>query len=619
MNSPPLQQLQDAITIWQSGVDAVNPLKLILNSVFLNETKSYYEIKIQSLLRNAKSNCLEFYQSIENAPEERNQKEFTQSSLLRDYSVIEPLFPNRRIIVVGMGKASAQMALGIETVLKHLVDLGRLSGWVNIPDDPILFKTPLRSIHLHGARPPQYNEPTEQGVYGSQKIIELIRSAQKDDLIFCLISGGGSALLPLTIPEITLQEKIAITRFLSAAGANITELNVVRKELSLLKGGGIRTLCRNKRLISLILSDVLGDPLDIIASGPTVENQSTPFDALKILQKFGVQNEKTLTNIYAVIKTKAQNCSKVRNLDHQCFGDHSSEKVLADQLSQQKIPLNNQKENDCYSRHYNIIIGNNQTAVLMAAQKAKELGYRPYFHSATKCEGNAETVGQKLLSDSLKLFRQKHFSQETKLFSENESSRAILHSSNNYSFPNANSFKDYNKEKMEPKADLCPFFINDKRSSDIDTEDSINISTNKNDDKLNFLETFPFDCVISGGEPVVQLVTEDKRGKGGRNQQLVLAALINLLKSNEMTVPVFLSAGTDGEDGPTNAAGAFFDRTIFEKIQIAISENQLSPSAFLEQNNAWVFFQMFEALFQTGATGTNVCDLRIVLKEKSSE
>jgi hypothetical protein len=148
-----------------------------------------------------------------------------------------PLAAIRRIVVVGAGKAGAGMAAGLEEALgPELLDEKQVAGWVNVPEDCV---RPLRNITLHGARPAGVNEPTEAGVYGAEQILRLVDSLENDDLCLCLISGGGSALLPAPVDGVTLADKQAVTRHLSAAGANINELNAVRKRLSRIKGGGL--------------------------------------------------------------------------------------------------------------------------------------------------------------------------------------------------------------------------------------------------------------------------------------------------------------------------------------------------------------------------------------------
>ncbi len=190
----------------------------------------------------------------------------------------------RRIVVVGAGKAGAGMAAGLEEAFgPRWAKEKQLNGWINVPADCV---RPLEWIHLHASRPAGVNEPTAEGAAGAAEILRLVASLAADDLCLCLLSGGGSALLPAPVEAITLDDKLAVTRLLSAAGANIEQLNTVRKQLSRIKGGGLARACRAGRLVSLIISDVLGDPLDLIASGPTVEDRSTPAEALALLRQF---------------------------------------------------------------------------------------------------------------------------------------------------------------------------------------------------------------------------------------------------------------------------------------------------------------------------------------------
>src|SRR5262245_34580904 len=163
----------------------------------------------------------------------------------------------RRIAVVGAGKAGAGMAVALEEILgPERAAEKQLTGCVNVPEDCV---RPLKRIRLHAARPAGVNEPTEDGVAGANEILRIVSSLGPDDLCIALISGGGSALLPAPIEGITLADKVAVTRFLSAAGASIVELNTVRKQLSRIKGGGLARACRAGQLVRLIISDLLGD------------------------------------------------------------------------------------------------------------------------------------------------------------------------------------------------------------------------------------------------------------------------------------------------------------------------------------------------------------------------
>ncbi len=396
----------------------------------------------------------------------------------------------RKIVVVGAGKAGSGMVAGLEKVIPEQVARDKqLTGWVNVPKDCV---QPTRWIHLHGARPAGCNEPTPEAVYGTEQILELVQDAEPSDLCICLLSGGGSALLPAPIAGITLEDKQAVTRFLSAAGANITELNTVRKQLSRIKGGGLLRYCRAGWLVSLIISDVLGDPLDVIASGPTVPDTSTPEDALETLNKYGGREAGLPQEIFRVLERKMVN--RGERVGPQC-------------------------------QFFNFVIGNNRTAVDAAAARARELGYQVEAESAREPEGFAEDIGRELAKTALQMVA-----------------------------------------SPDPR------------------------------------------CRISGGEPVVRLAPPEIRGLGGRNQQLVLAAAEFLWETMPPEV-VILSAGTDGEDGPTDAAGAFVDRAVIEQAK----ELGFSPSDFLSRNDAYHFFEPLGSLLRTGPTHTNVCDVRIVL------
>jgi glycerate 2-kinase len=398
-----------------------------------------------------------------------------------------PLAGIRRIAVVGAGKAGAGMAAGLEAALgPKLLAEKQVTGWVNVPADCV---RKLKHIHLHAARPAGVNEPTADGVFGADKILEIVGSLGPDDLCLCLISGGGSALLPAPVPGISLADKQAITRQLSAAGANIQQLNTVRKQLSRIKGGGLAGACRAGRLISLVISDVLGDPLDVIASGPTVEDSSTPADALAILEPLVGAPESVLDYLRSARPVRERPTCRVTNL----------------------------------------VIGNNATAVDAAGKEAARRGYFFALTAAATLEGPAEEVGIYLAR--------------------------MLRQMSSGSGP---------------------------------------------------------DCLITGGEPTVRLAPPDVRGKGGRNQQLVLAALAELLKlKSEIRNLNFclLSAGTDGEDGPTDAAGAIIDGELIARLD----RTQLDPGDYLRRNDAYSFFEQLGGLIKTGPTHTNVCDVRVVL------
>ena len=401
------------------------------------------------------------------------------------------LKPGCRIVVVGAGKAGAGMVQAVESVLGDgLLDQYHVTGWVNVPADCV---RPTRRIRLHAARPAGVNEPTEAGVAGAEQILRLVESLGADDVCLCLISGGGSALMPAPVEGVTLADKLAITRHLSASGANIEQLNCVRKQLSRIKGGGLATACRGGRLVSLIISDVLGDPLDVIASGPTVEDSSTPAAALEILERFGARR--------LGIAPQAV-------------------EYLAHKASRRGRPA---------CAVVNRIIGNNAMAVDAAGRAALRLGYESAMVAADRSEGAAEDVGRHLAGMAL-----------------------------------------------EMRSGAGP------------------------------------DCLVSGGEPVVTLVDRQVRGLGGRNQQLVLAAQ-ELLEDDGARGIALLSGGTDGEDGPTDAAGAWIDAAVVVSAQ----QRGLVPADFLARNDAYHFFEPLGSLLKTGPTHTNVCDLRVVVVDRA--
>ncbi len=384
------------------------------------------------------------------------------------------------------------MAAALEDILgPALMEQKRLMGWVNVPADCV---RPLQHIRLHAARPAGKNEPTAEGVEGTEQILKVVGELGPKDLCIALISGGGSALLPAPIHGISLADKLAVTKFLSAAGAEITELNTVRKQLSRIKGGGLANACQAGRLITLIISDVLGDPLEFIASGPTVTDSSTPQDALDVLNKFHATEPEIPATVFNVLKKRKN--------------EHTHNLRLHRPVA-------------------NLVIGNNQTAVERAAAEAKQLGYDAYPTSADGPEGSAENMGATLAK------------------------YAIL-----------------------PQKTHWPNPI----------------------------------CYVSGGECTVKLVPENERGLGGRNQQTVLASAVESQKHNTKHFAI-LSGGTDGEDGPTDAAGAYLDEKVIEEAD----RLKLNAADFLRRNDAYHFFEPLGALIKTGPTHTNVCDVRVVL------
>jgi hydroxypyruvate reductase len=321
--------------------------------------------------------------------------------------------------------------------------------------------------------------------------------------------------MPAPVHGVSLAEKQAVTRELSAAGANIEELNTVRRQLSRIKGGGLARACRAGHLITLIISDVLGDPLDVIGSGPTVPDTHTPADALAILDRY------------------------------RCGSDS-----LRAFLRQARTTYSPTHHSPLTTHCINLVIGNNALAVDAAGMEAERRGYSHAMHASTRLEGPAEEIGRDLARMALKM---------------------------------AN----------EPGPD----------------------------------------CLITGGEPTVKLAPPEVRGKGGRNQQLVLAALSEAISAecgmrnaesgqdtsaatphSEFRISHFalLSAGTDGEDGPTDAAGAILDAEVIAKVR----QLNLDPADYLRRTDAYHFFEAAGGLIKTGPTHTNVCDVRVVVVDR---
>jgi len=386
----------------------------------------------------------------------------------------------RKICVVGAGKASATMAHAVEGLLGKRVG----SGLINVKYG---HTAKLRRIQLNECAHPI---PDDNGVSGSQRIAEIARQAGSDDLVVCLISGGASALLPLPAPPVTLEEKQRSTQLLLRCGANIHELNCVRKHISLIKGGQLARLAYPATVLTLILSDVTGDDLDTIGSGPTVPDRSTFAQAREILHRYGIWKE-------------------------------SPESV------RRRLSLNTPETpkpgDPIFENVQNLIVGSNRLAVDAAAREAKALDYRTMVLS-TFIEGEAREV-------------------------------ASVHAAI------AREIRTTG-QPIKPPA-----------------------------------------CVISGGETTV---TIRGKGLGGRNQEFALAAAQRIAGLESV---VLLSAGTDGTDGPTDAAGAIADGTTIGRAESA----GLNAASYLDNNDSYHFFEQLDDLIKTGPTGTNVADIRIMI------
>ncbi len=415
-----------------------------------------------------------------------------------------PMENLRRIEVVGAGKAGAGMAQG---AAEALGGLGKsLSGWVNVPADCV---RPLSSITLHPARPAGLNEPTAAGVAGSEEILRRVAALGAGDLCLVLISGGGSALLPAPIAGVSLADKAATIRQMSLAGASIDELNCVRRQLSRIKGGGLARACRAQWLVTLVISDVIGDPLEVIASGPTIDFPLEPERALELLEQFA-------PGLVGIPGSVIESLQRLR-LSGVGHVSYVPERVQEEHGHVKNVP------------HIRVvsIIGNNQTAVDAAEREALSLGLDVRVLGVGQA-GVAKTAGRELAEECL---------------------------------------------RVQPSL------------------------------------TRPL-CLISGGEPVVHVEKRPGPQKGGRNQELALAALCRLSESHANGITI-LSGGTDGEDGPTDAAGAIADSAIAQ----AATLHHLNPQQFLTDHNSYPFFEQTGGLLITGPTHTNVMDVRVALVE----
>lgn len=461
--------LRDALDIWRAGVQAVLPSHLI-------ETKIYWE----------------------------------PNRIVVDDTCVIDLGNVRRLVVVGAGKASAAMATALHSnIFRHhsASSSPEIVGWINAPEGT--FDRQLPGVRLHAARPAGKNMPTQSAVDGTNQIIKLVSQATSNDVVLCLLSGGGSALLVAPQPGITLADKQAVAHHIAAAGGDIYQLNAVRRCLSRVKGGGLARACRASRLVTLIISDVPGDPLEVIASGPTVVPDQTV---------------KPTTIIHPRNQERREALAVLQELDLLQTPE------LASVVRWLRSMPHENSETAVRTSSENIILGNNADAVDAAGIRAVELGYRYFMESARQPEGDVSSVANRVLH-AIGMLRE--------------------HSG--------------------------------------------------------------VDCWISGGEPTVRLPAIGA-GKGGRNQQLSLSVLRLLVEDGwPDRAPgcelAFVSGGTDGEDGPTDAAGAGFDATTIRLMQ----QLGCHPADYLRRADAYNFFSRVGGLMQTGPTGTNVCDLRVAL------
>ncbi|NXK88232.1 GLCTK kinase, partial [Formicarius rufipectus] len=454
-------------------------------------------------------------------------------------------FPVKRdLYLVGFGKAVLGMAAAAEEILGDHLAHGIITVPLGIKDSlqqagmqEMLLKPHSKIQVIEGAK---NNLPDAEAQKGAVAIQQLAEGLTADDLLLVLISGrGGSALLPAPIPPILLEEKEKLTKMLASQGAAIQELNTVRKTLSVLKGGGLAQLAYPARVVSLILSDVIGDPLDIIASGPTAASSHSVDDCLQILTKYNL----------------LQNLPK------------SVETVLSSSSTRPTAPEN-------YSHVSNIIIGSNTLALDEAKHQAEGLGYTTLVLSAA-IHGAVDQVAT-LYCQLIQLVCLCHTGlREGPLHDEVRGNLLQLAA-----------------ELEIPSLDLAKFL---QALEGLGPERPV--------------------CILAGGETTVQV---QGTGKGGRNQELALRVGLGLHRAQAASSPqgvceiIFFSGGTDGQDGPTEAAGAFCSPGL---VAEALQEG-LDVEAFLSNNDSYTFFSRFQGghhLLVTGLTGTNVMDIQAIL------
>lgn len=398
----------------------------------------------------------------------------------------------RRVLVIGGGKATAGMALEMEQILDGWVT----GGSVNIP----AYTNPWPKSSRIEFNPATHPVPSQQGVQGVRNMLELVGKPSRNDLVICLISGGGSALMPLPSKGLSLADKQKTTQLLLKSGARIDEINAVRKHLSDIKGGRLAEKLYPAMVVSLIISDVVGDRLDSIASGPTVPDSTSYADAYNVLNERGLWRKIP---------------GSVRN--HIREGKEG------------RLPETPKEGSKIFKRVHNVLVGTNMESCKAAARVLKTRGYRTLILS-TRIRGEASEVG-KVMSAIASNIRE-------------------------------------NQLPINPPA-----------------------------------------AIVAGGETTV---TVHGKGRGGRNQELVVSAALSIQGLPKVLVS---SIGTDGIDGPTRAAGAVADGSTVERGL----RKGLNADTYLRQNNSHEFFEKLEDLIVTGPTGTNVNDILIAIVESSNQ
>lgn len=443
------------------------------------------------------------YQRMSNAPQNRDGRTDARAifdagvagvqpaavmNRARFHDLIDVVRGSQHVFVVGGGKAGPGMALALESLLEGNLD--RIHGIVNVPNETA---RSTRRIILHRSRPMGTNEPTPAAAAGVEQMLELIAAATESDVVIVLLSGGGSALLPAPVTGISLQEKTLVTRLLSNAGATIQEMNCVRKHLSRIKGGRLaEAACKVGSIWSLIISDVVGDAIDVIASGPTAPDPTTFADVWEVIKRFHLVDSIPPTVAhYLKLGTAGQVPETPKHLP---------------------------------DRVHNAIIACNADALRSAEAEARR--------------------------------------------------------------------RDYNVTSL----------------ADAITGNTIDVAKTIAEITRNLRTSRKRTCLLFGGETTP--VVGRNSGLGGRAQELVLALGCEFDEVCLEHVTI-LVGGTDGEDGPTDAAGAILDHSHWcEAKSLGINARD-----YLNGHDSYHFFEPIRGLIKTGLTGTNVMDLGIILSD----
>lgn len=412
------------------------------------------------------------------------------------------LAPSARVVVIGAGKATARMAAAVEEILGDRI----AGGCISVKDGHL---APLDRVRIHEAGHPV---PDERAAAAARAVLAAVRGLRRDDLVLCLLSGGGSALLSLPADDISLGALQQTTEELLRCGASIQEINAVRKHLTVATGGQLALAAAPARVVTLLISDVVGDPLDVIASGPTYGDPSTFADALAVLDDHGLRAA-TPTPIIERLKAGAAGL-------------------------REETPAPDDPRLDSVEH---VVIASNRVALEAAAVAAERLGY------------DARILSSEVVGDTTTAARQ--------------------------------------------LSDRIAGTVAGGGSQDGGAQDGGAQDGGSQADGRRGI------CLLEGGETTVKV---EGTGIGGRNTHFALESAIAL---DGVAGCALLAGGSDGTDGPTDAAGAFIDGRTLDRARA----RGLDARAALADHDSYSFFAQLGDLIKTGPTGTNVMDIRVAL------